>query len=607
MEAVMSVRCGAWGKRIVAVTCLALALQVIHAQQKPAVSPASTLSVLLQNALDLEARGRPDLALQLWQQILLSDPNNTVALAGLARDFRLTGSIDKSNHALDRLRKIDPGNPEIAEIQALSRPSANGSTRASKNQPPSTGGANPAAASLPQPPAQQRRLRSSSQPVSGDGTQADLSPSGAVGPAGMGQAQPAPAPSPFVEMSLNPPLSLAADGWKGLVFSLMAGIHYQQALEQLDKIPPDIRRQLDTDVGFALAVASLYIEMGDSARAARSISHVDYFYLLHGAQMPAGMEIQYAWLLYNMQNDAGLYPVMMHLDQRTDLTAADRKQVNDIWANWAVGRAEVAMERNDVVHGVELLQAALEDYPHDLAVHKALAAAYARVGRAADALALYNTIPMTGASPGDYQGAISAAMSAGRMAQAETWLRDALARHSNDPRILELAARFEQARGDNARAADFWRAALAAMPPGSPLQNVETGLALSPDVVFPAPHPGDTKHLLNPQLFPLPAPDSTLSSLPAYPRLAPPGQTTPPAAIQPSSAADQAPGYEPPSKNPLPLPPLTDAPPAPAGQDAQPTGAAPQHTPSPPPPATDHFQQSMNHTSPAGMAAAGAN
>ena len=38
-----------------------------------------------------KSRGRPDLAVQVWQQILLSDPKNADALAGLARDYKLTG------------------------------------------------------------------------------------------------------------------------------------------------------------------------------------------------------------------------------------------------------------------------------------------------------------------------------------------------------------------------------------------------------------------------------------------------------------------------------------------------------------------------------------
>ncbi len=89
-----------------------------------------------------------------------------------------------------------------------------------------------------------------------------------------------------------------------------------------------------------------------------------------------------------------------------------------------------------------------------------MAGAYARVGRAADAVTLFKTIPMDNATSGDYQGAISAALGATDMVQAEAWLRQALARFPGDPKILGLAARFEQARGNNERAADYWRAAL---------------------------------------------------------------------------------------------------------------------------------------------------
>ena len=67
------------------------------------------------------------MAIQLWQQILLSDPKNTESLAGLARDLKLIGS-DKATDALNRLRKVSPNNPDIPKIQALA------STRAESAQ-----------------------------------------------------------------------------------------------------------------------------------------------------------------------------------------------------------------------------------------------------------------------------------------------------------------------------------------------------------------------------------------------------------------------------------------------------------------------------------------
>ena len=48
------------------------------------VEPSATVQ-LLGKANALEAGGRMDLARQTWQQVLLADPNNTEALAGMAR------------------------------------------------------------------------------------------------------------------------------------------------------------------------------------------------------------------------------------------------------------------------------------------------------------------------------------------------------------------------------------------------------------------------------------------------------------------------------------------------------------------------------------------
>ena len=147
------------------------------------------------------------------------------------------------------------------------------------------------------------------------------------------------------------------------------------------------------------------------------------------------------------------------------------------------------MDSGYILRGVEILQAASLQYPDDLGVRRAVAGAYSKVGRFKDALTLFKTIPMQNASSGDYQGAIGAALACTDMAQAETWLRQALGLYPNDPQILGLAARFEQARGNNHRATDFWRAALAAMPPGSAVKSLETGLVYPPEA-YHAPAAG---------------------------------------------------------------------------------------------------------------------
>ena len=286
-----------------------------------------------------------------------------------------------------------------------------------------------------------------------------------------------------VEITANPPHSLASDAWKGLVFSLVAGDRNAEALDELSKIPPDVRRQLEADIEWVQGIASLYSVVNDIPHATYYFKRVENFYVLHRTPVPAGLEVQHAWLLYNMKDDAGLYSLLQRLNARPDLTAAQRQQVETLSADWAVRRAGEAMDGGHLPRGVEILEAASQDYPDNMIVRRAAAGAYARVGRSQDALTLFKTVPMDEASSGDFQGAIGSALAATDMAQAEAWLRIALSRYPNDPNILGLAARFEQARGNNERASTYWRAAIAAMPQGSSMKSLDYGLAL----VFPAP------------------------------------------------------------------------------------------------------------------------
>ncbi len=74
---------------------------------------------LLDKAHTLEASGRLDLASQAWEQVLVSSPDNTEALTGLARAAKLSGNGALATTYLNRLRMINPNDPNIARIQSL--------------------------------------------------------------------------------------------------------------------------------------------------------------------------------------------------------------------------------------------------------------------------------------------------------------------------------------------------------------------------------------------------------------------------------------------------------------------------------------------------------
>src|SRR5208283_3163994 len=175
------------------------------------------------------------------------------------------------------------------------------------------------------------------------------------------------------DITLNPPHSLASDAWKGLVFSLIAANRNAEALAELSKIPPEVRRLLEADIEWVQGVASLYVAVGDTPHAAEYLQRVDDFYLLHRGDLPTAVEIQHAWLLYTIHNDAALYPVLERLDARADLSSADREQLNALWVNWAIRRATGDLNSGRLQHGIEILQAAALDYPGNMMVRRALA------------------------------------------------------------------------------------------------------------------------------------------------------------------------------------------------------------------------------------------
>jgi tetratricopeptide (TPR) repeat protein len=77
------------------------------------------VDALLAKARSLELRGRNDLAVQNWRKILLVDPNQTEALAGLARSAKQNGQADEERAYLDRLRRLDPRDPQIEAVEKM--------------------------------------------------------------------------------------------------------------------------------------------------------------------------------------------------------------------------------------------------------------------------------------------------------------------------------------------------------------------------------------------------------------------------------------------------------------------------------------------------------
>jgi cellulose synthase operon protein C len=99
-----------------------LSLPLILAFIAPGSAPTQTqggVEILLAKARSLEARGLIDLAADNWRKVLLANPDQTEALAGLARAAKEGGQTANETSYLDRLRKIDPRDPDIAAVEKL--------------------------------------------------------------------------------------------------------------------------------------------------------------------------------------------------------------------------------------------------------------------------------------------------------------------------------------------------------------------------------------------------------------------------------------------------------------------------------------------------------
>jgi Tfp pilus assembly protein PilF len=93
----------------------------------PEATQASALALLIQKARSLEGRDRADLAAQVWQQVLISDPNQVDALTALIRWARHSGKNNEANVLSEKLRQINPN--ALATLDVAPDPARSQSAR----------------------------------------------------------------------------------------------------------------------------------------------------------------------------------------------------------------------------------------------------------------------------------------------------------------------------------------------------------------------------------------------------------------------------------------------------------------------------------------------
>ena len=101
------------------IVCALSVVAVLAAQQS--APPSRSVELLLGKARALEARGRMDLAVQTWKQLLMVEPGQQDAIAGLARAAKLEEKQPRRMRIWSRLRKSNPANPAIRQIETIGK------------------------------------------------------------------------------------------------------------------------------------------------------------------------------------------------------------------------------------------------------------------------------------------------------------------------------------------------------------------------------------------------------------------------------------------------------------------------------------------------------
>src|ERR1700678_2006222 len=86
---------------------------------RPLSAQSTAEKVLLSKAQSLVAHGHLELAVQTWQQVLLSDPTDRDALVGVAKADMQLGKTEEAQKYVQRLRELGNGSADLAQIEAM--------------------------------------------------------------------------------------------------------------------------------------------------------------------------------------------------------------------------------------------------------------------------------------------------------------------------------------------------------------------------------------------------------------------------------------------------------------------------------------------------------
>src|SRR5262249_946913 len=150
-------------------------------------------------------------------------------------------------------------------------------------------------------------------------------------------------------------------------------------------------------------------------------------YQSQGQTPPADLDVQLAWAMADSpQHEQELSTLLNKARGRGDLTARQRKAIDEISSLSSVRRAQEAMARKHPDQSIAILLPAQGEVANDRRMQSALGATYLRQHDYRKALAVYASWGMAGAEAGDYRAAVGAALATHNQILADGYLREGL-------------------------------------------------------------------------------------------------------------------------------------------------------------------------------------
>jgi tetratricopeptide (TPR) repeat protein len=255
-----------------------------------------------------------------------------------------------------------------------------------------------------------------------------------------------------------------ADAWRGYLTALHQAHDDRTAVSEASRVPAPVSATLTSDASFLRLLASADAAVGDNDRAVEQLQRVRALYVSLQETPPPDLNVQLAWaMLDSAKYQPNLGELVAETRTRPDVSAAQRRAVEDAWSISRVRAAQNAALAENYAGAIEMLTRAARDLPASSNIRSALASVYMTQRDYDHALGIYQSWGMVDAAAGDYRAAAGAAFATHENILGERFLWEGRQRWPDDPELLHMTAMNALGRERYADAAHYLATTLAAL------------------------------------------------------------------------------------------------------------------------------------------------